>query len=202
MRTGSGMVPASPIYVAFNINPDEDGGGPPSGFMTEEGSAQTHNVVATVPGDEGYSPLWSVNVYDNAEFDDVYNLSSAQAATILGTGVAMVNCPIVSVDTDTAVEEGDEQPTGFVLHANYPNPFNPATTITFDLHEASHARLTIYNVLGEKIVDLIDAVRPAGTYEVSWNGTDSQGLQVATGVYLYKLEVGAGQEVRKMILLR
>lgn len=93
--TGSG-VPLSPIYVSFNVNPDEEGGGPASGFSMEAGSPQTHNVVATVPGDEGYSPLWLVNVYDNAEFDSVSDLETAEAATILGEGVATVNCPVVS----------------------------------------------------------------------------------------------------------
>ncbi len=91
------MVPLSPIYVTFNVNPDEDGGGPASGFVTEEGSTQTHNVVATVPGDEGYSPLWLVNVYDNAAFDSVSDLETAMDAEQLAAGVATVNCPVVSV---------------------------------------------------------------------------------------------------------
>ncbi len=90
-------VPLSPIHVTFNINPDETGGGPPSGFKTEPGTMQTHNVVATIPGDEGYSPLWTVNVYDNADFDSVSDLTSAVAATTLAEGVATVNCPIVTV---------------------------------------------------------------------------------------------------------
>ena len=90
-------VPLSDILVTFNINPDMEGGGPPSGFVTEMGSDQTHNVVETLPEDEGYSPLWDVDVYDNADFDMVSNWMSAMNANILGTGVAMVNCPIVSV---------------------------------------------------------------------------------------------------------
>ena len=89
------MVPTSPIYVSFNINPGETGGGPPSGFMTEMGSDQTHNVTATIPGDATYSPLWLVNVYDNADFDTVSDLTTAQAANILATGVATPNCPVV-----------------------------------------------------------------------------------------------------------
>lgn len=81
--------------MTFNINPGEPGGGPASGFMREPGTDQTHNVVATLPGDAGYSPLWHVNVYDNAEFDAVTDLSSAQAATLLVDGAGHVNCPIV-----------------------------------------------------------------------------------------------------------
>ena len=96
MTTGNGSVPVSAIYVTFNINPTEPGGGPPSGFKTETGSAQTHNVVATLPSNAAYSPLWMVDVYDNMDFGSVSNLSTATAATILATGVANVNCPIVS----------------------------------------------------------------------------------------------------------
>jgi len=92
-----GRVPVSPIYVSFNVNPDEDGGGPASGFVTEAGSDRTHNVLATLPGDDGYSPLWLVNVYDNADFGSVSDLDSATDATILASGVATVNCPVVSV---------------------------------------------------------------------------------------------------------
>ncbi len=91
-------VPTSPIFVTFNVNPDQEGGGPPSGFVTEEGSAQTHNVVATLPSDGGYSPLWQVNIYDNTEFDAVADLESAEAATILTAGAGNVNCPLAAIE--------------------------------------------------------------------------------------------------------
>ena len=90
-------VPLSDILVTFNINPDQEGGGPPSGFVMETGSDQTHNVVETLPEDDDYSPFWDVDVYDNAFFDNVWNWETASMATVLGTGVALVNCPIVSV---------------------------------------------------------------------------------------------------------
>ena len=96
MTTANGMVPTSPIYVTFNVNPDEAGGGPGSGFRTEAGTMQTHNVVATLPGQTGYSPLWDVRPYDNEAFDMVMDLESAQAAPNFGMA-ALVNCPVVSV---------------------------------------------------------------------------------------------------------
>lgn len=89
-------VPVSPIYVTFNINPDQPGGGPPSGFVTESGTAQTHNVLATLPADATYSPLWLVNVFDNADFASVSNLATVQASNVLAMGVMRVNCPVVS----------------------------------------------------------------------------------------------------------
>jgi hypothetical protein len=92
----AGNTPTSPIFVTFNINPDQTGGGPPSGFLTEQGTNQTHNVLATLPGDPGYSPLWSVIPYDNASFGQVLDLASAQAAPNFGVA-ARVNCPVVFV---------------------------------------------------------------------------------------------------------
>ncbi|WP_210416859.1 hypothetical protein [Echinicola soli] len=91
-------VPVSGILVTFNVNPDMAGGGPTSGFATEGSTLQTHNVIETLPTDDAYSPLWSVSAYDNAFFNSVYDWPSAMEATVLGANVALVNCPVVSVD--------------------------------------------------------------------------------------------------------
>ncbi len=96
---GIAYMPISGIYVTFNINPDEDGGGPPSGFVTETGTRQTHNVLETIPEDNAYSPLWSVNVYDNADFEIVSDWTSANDANSLARGVMLVNCPVILVET-------------------------------------------------------------------------------------------------------
>jgi hypothetical protein len=91
-----GMVPDSPIFVTFNKNPapNDPGSGPASGFVTDR-DGSTHNVVATLPEDAGYSPLWDVSVYDNTAFGSVHDLESATKAPLLAEGVALVNCPIV-----------------------------------------------------------------------------------------------------------
>jgi len=91
----SGDVDVSPIYVTFNVNPNKPNGGPATGFKTEKGSAQTHNVIETIPSDADYSPLWLVSVYDNADWAKVDNLESAQNSNILASGIATVNCPVV-----------------------------------------------------------------------------------------------------------
>lgn len=108
-----GQVPLSPIYVAFNTNPGQEGGGAASGFVTEEGGDRTHNVVQTLPGDTGYSPLWSVNPYDNGDFNAVGDLDSATDADVLARGVANVNCPVVSVATGTM--DGPMQDDGAMM---------------------------------------------------------------------------------------
>lgn len=94
-----GKVPTSDIYVTFNINPGQNGGGPASGFKTENGTStgQTHNVPQTIPTDDTYSPLWDVQIYDNTNFSSVSNLTSAINATLLAADAAVVNCPIVEV---------------------------------------------------------------------------------------------------------
>lgn len=93
----NGMTPTSPIYVTFTINPNLPNGGPPSGFVSEAGSMQTHNVIATLPSNSNYSPLWSVNIYDNANFNTVTNLSTAQSSPILVMNAANVNCPVAKI---------------------------------------------------------------------------------------------------------
>jgi hypothetical protein len=90
-------VPTSPISVTFNRNPDQPGGGPPSGFRTEPGGRQTHNVASSLPGDVDYSPLWSVSIYDNAAFPKVLDVATLLAAPFKARDVATVNCPIVFV---------------------------------------------------------------------------------------------------------
>jgi hypothetical protein len=87
------MVPTSPIYVTFN----DDATGPASGFKTETGTIQTHNVTATLPSDAAYSPLWAVTPYPNAQFGTVSDATTARAAASDGAVAATVNCPVVSV---------------------------------------------------------------------------------------------------------
>jgi len=204
MTTDMDEVPVSPIYVTFNINPDQPGGGPPSGFMTEAESVQTHNVVATLPGDATYSPLWGVNIYDNAAFATVEDLATAQAAPLMVAGAALVNCPIVSINTITAVEpRPGEVPSGFELYENYPNPFNPETVIRYELNEGGSVRLSVYNILGRKVVDLVEGLQTSGVYNVTWDGRDDQGYFVASGIYLYRLTMdGRMSQARVMTLLK
>ena len=93
----NGQVPTSPIFVSFTINPNQPNGGPASGFKTETGSTQTHNVIGTIPTDAGYSPLWAVAVYDNNSFASVKDLNTAQMAPLLVPNAGNVNCPVVNI---------------------------------------------------------------------------------------------------------
>ena len=90
----------------------------------------------------------------------------------------------------------------FSLLPNYPNPFNPTTTIQFALPEAEQVRLAIYNTAGQWVRTLVADYQPAGHYAVEWDATDADGQPVASGLYFYRLQAGAFRAVDKMLLLR
>ena len=89
-----------------------------------------------------------------------------------------------------------------VLSQNQPNPFNAGTVIAFTLRQRETVRLEVYNVLGQRLVTLMDGTLEAGVHTASWDGRNEHGDDVPTGVYLYRLTYGAKQETRKMTLLR
>jgi len=93
-------------------------------------------------------------------------------------------------------------PTQYALSQNYPNPFNPVTDIQYQIPEAVHVELSIYNVLGQAIYTLVDDQRAAGKYTIRWFGTDSQGREVSAGLYFYQIKAGDFVSVRKMVLLK
>ncbi|MDZ7371238.1 MAG: DUF1593 domain-containing protein [candidate division KSB1 bacterium] len=85
---------------------------------------------------------------------------------------------------------------------NYPNPFNGSTVIRFTLPTASHVTISIYDILGRKVYLAADAVFPAGSHQVVWDGTDQNGASAAGGVYLYRVQTRYGSETGKMMLIR
>jgi hypothetical protein len=93
-------------------------------------------------------------------------------------------------------------PNSYRLAGNYPNPFNPATTIAFSLAKSSDVKLTVFNVLGQSVTTLVDGTMEAGEHNVVWNGTDARGNTVSSGVYLYRLEASDFSETKKMTLLK
>ncbi|MFQ5605262.1 MAG: endonuclease/exonuclease/phosphatase family protein, partial [bacterium] len=107
-------------------------------------------------------------------------------------------------DLPTSVANTDDMPAPqeLTLHANYPNPFNPTTVIKYDLPRALKVKLTIYNVLGQKVRTLIDTPQSAGFHRVAWAGQDDAGIPVASGIYVYRLQAEKFTLARKMLLLR
>ncbi len=92
-------------------------------------------------------------------------------------------------------------PTEFAVNV-YPNPFNPSTTISYDLPEAGAVTVVIYDVLGQQVRRLVSQVASAGRYSIQWDARDNQGRGVASGVYIAKVDAGASTLSQKMLLLK
>lgn len=97
---------------------------------------------------------------------------------------------------------GSNLPDKFSVDQNYPNPFNPSTEISFALPNLSNVELSIYNILGQNVRVLVDEQMPAGNYTVTWDGRNSSGNTVASGVYFYRVTTQFGAETRKMLMLK
>ncbi len=94
-----------------------------------------------------------------------------------------------------------EVPADFGM-MNYPNPFNPTTTIKYSLPQAETVTLTIYNMLGQKVRDLVNLKQQAGNYSIVWDATDQNRITVPTGVYFYRIEAGSFAKTNKMTLMK
>ena len=88
------------------------------------------------------------------------------------------------------------------LIGNYPNPFNPETTIEYSLKENSNVQIEIFNTKGQKVKTLFNEFREAGYHSVIWNGTDNQNKPVSSGLYFYRLKSNSFSQIRKMLLLK
>ena len=93
-------------------------------------------------------------------------------------------------------------PYTFSLNQNYPNPFNPSTTLQYDLPNDGFVNITIYDMLGNVINNLVNDNQNSGYKSVQWDATNNQGQQVSAGVYLYSIEAGDFRQTKKMILLK
>jgi len=102
----------------------------------------------------------------------------------------------------SAVEDETINPRTFTLYPNCPNPFNASTEIEYSLDTPGKVRLGVFNLLGQHVCTLVDESLPAGRHSVSWNGTDEDGVAVASGVYFYRLALGDEARSQKMMLLK
>jgi hypothetical protein len=93
-------------------------------------------------------------------------------------------------------------PQSFLLDQNRPNPFNGTTVISYRLTEASPVTVTVYNIAGQSVRTLVNAMRSPGAYDVAWDGRDESGRSVHSGVYVYRIIVGSTSEARRMLYLK
>ena len=99
-------------------------------------------------------------------------------------------------------DKGNALPDKYTLYQNRPNPFNAGTTISYDLPVSQHVLLEIFDLLGRRLTTLVDEIQPAGTHSIMWDGTDSDGTVVASGIYFYRISSGSFRADKKMVLLK
>ena len=102
----------------------------------------------------------------------------------------------------TADEDIDQAPTRFVLGQNFPNPFNPVTTIRYELPDRKLVNISVYDMRGNLIKNLLKSIQSPGLKTVRWDATDNRGNMVSAGVYFYKIRTGSFIQTKKMILLK
>ena len=95
------------------------------------------------------------------------------------------------------IKDETELPNEFILHQNYPNPFNPTTTINYQIPQTEFVILKVYDILGREVAILVNEEKPAGSYEVQFEGSG-----LTSGIYFYQLKAGEYSETKKMILLK
>ena len=150
----------------------------------------TTNKQGQWSNSQGYS-------FIHMELEYFIRASQSEWENILDALYAVFYLPV-------GIEPGDsgQLPVAPRLYPNYPNPFNPATTISFVLPKAGQVRLTIYNVQGQIVRRLANGWKTAGRYQIRWDGRDDSGKAVASGLYLLQMSSGTWQQSRKMFLLK
>ena len=109
---------------------------------------------------------------------------------------------VLAADISYPSSVNEAMPGVFSLGQNVPNPFNPTTTIAFEVPVNAHVKLEIFNILGQKVVTLHDGMLSAGTHSVVWNSTDAFGNAVTSGVYFYRLTANGMSSTRKLMLMK
>ena len=102
----------------------------------------------------------------------------------------------------TSKDEPANVPGSFVLHPAYQNPFNPITALRYDLPKQAQVTLTVYDLMGREITQLVNTNQDAGYRSVQWDATDMHGKPVGAGVYFYQIHAGEFVQTRKMVLLK
>ena len=100
------------------------------------------------------------------------------------------------------VKENVREPNSFTLYHNYPNPFNPTTTISYYLPGSDHVRVTVFNALGQEIRTLVNGKQSRGQQTIQWDGKDNHGVSVSSGVYIYRVQAGSEVKSGKMMFIK
>lgn len=134
--------------------------------------------------------------------DSIYQATLVINSNDPVNGNLMAPYVTLEVGQVTDINDQSDLPKTFALNPNYPNPFNPTTTIAYQVPRQSDVRIEIYNMLGQRVRTLLNDRKEPGVYQAVWNGRNDSGVQVGSGVYLYRMVAGDYTQVRKMILMK
>jgi hypothetical protein len=179
---------------------------------THTSGLQTFSAIRPAQASRQNRELTGYNVYldgvllANNIAETQYQLTGLVIGVEYTVGVSAVydegESDIIEVIFVGATEAGTGLSVRTALQGNYPNPFNPTTEISFSLQQSGICFLDIYNVKGEKVTTLVEQQLDAGTHTATWNGTDSVGKPVSSGVYFYRMKAGNYTASKKMILMK
>ncbi len=212
---GNLVIPAGGFLVVAwaSMDMDDDGDAEVGLYKAGSGGAfnQSSNVLDYMQyGEAGHqregtaegAGVWTAGDFVGSPEDGESLQLVDNALTGVANWVARPATPNAANGLATSVED-TEVPANFVLHANFPNPFNPTTTISYDLSRAGQVALDVYDMLGQKVTSLFDGGQAVGSYSYAWDGKDARGNVVSSGVYFYRLTLdGQLSQSRVMTLLK
>ncbi|MFT5141854.1 MAG: putative repeat protein (TIGR01451 family) [Rhodothermales bacterium] len=204
---------AAPSYLSVAVFGDMNGDGVMQGFepanagtqvdlyrdMDEDGAVSENDMlVATTTADQTGQAMFAVAA-TGAFVIEVDNGGSPimLPAAVNGFGMSVETSASASMSTSTSSESQGDLPAGFGLSGNYPNPFNPQTTVRFETPESGRVRLSVHDVLGREIAVLVDGVIGAGSHDATFDAAD-----LPSGTYMARLSGSMGVQSRTMVLLK
>ncbi len=150
--------------------------------------------------DLGFAVLGNNSVFPGS--GEILKVTTSEPMDLTNVTIQVRDANNESIKFELKSEPLVTLPSVYSLNANYPNPFNPQTTIKFALPEAQDVRLEIFNIKGQRVRVLMSESMSAGVHSVIWNGTDGGGRTVASGTYFYRLQAGPMNETQRMLLLK
>ncbi|MDD5719335.1 MAG: C25 family cysteine peptidase [Candidatus Krumholzibacteria bacterium] len=162
------------------------------------------NIVGWYPGD--LQPVGNLDAFQGQQMAGVWtftvqDMAGGDSGTLNAWCLRLTHSTVVGVD-DAQGPNGGAVPSVFMAYHNYPNPFNPMTSIKFDLPRAGQVSLRVYDVAGRLVRTLVDGHLPAASHAVNWDGTDASGRRQASGVYYYRLVTEVDSATHKMTLVK
>jgi hypothetical protein len=195
------LAPGAPMMFAAAYN--QPGGTQLSWVSPEDEDFQYHRIYRSATEDFTPGAGNLAHTTSSTEWLDTIENGQSYFYKISSVDFSGNESEPSAPDPVTAISDSPVTPEGFDLHQNVPNPFNPATAIRYDVPAGGgHVSLRVYDVAGRLVCTLVDGDQTPGVKNVLWNGSDSRGTGVASGVYFYRLTAPGYEQTRKMLLMK